>query len=83
MERPARNHEHAFPLVMNRPWPFPARINPCLDHLQHEEVVFIHQRSVNHLAFQIGVTLGDNRGFDDRAGHRREFEFFELVNRLT
>jgi hypothetical protein len=28
MDCPASNHEHAFPLVMNRPWSFPCRVNP-------------------------------------------------------
>jgi hypothetical protein len=43
MNRPARHHEHAFPLVMNRPRMFPRWINPRFDDLQHEEVVFVDQ----------------------------------------
>src|ERR1039457_2143749 len=40
MNRPARHHELAFPLVMNCPGPFPRRVNPRLDDFEDEEVVF-------------------------------------------
>src|SRR5664280_2084244 len=80
LDRPARNRKHAFSLMMNRPWPLPARINPRLDHLQDEKVVLVDQFSINHLAFQTGITLGDERGLDDRRGHRREAKGCELVH---
>ncbi len=40
MERLARHYELAFPLVMSRARLFPRVVNPCLDDLQNEEVVF-------------------------------------------
>ena len=81
LDRPARNPKHALSLMMDCPWPVPARINPRLDHLQDEEVVLSDQSSINHLAFQTGITFGDERGLDDRRRHRREAKGFELVHR--
>jgi hypothetical protein len=40
MNRPARHHEHAFLLVMNRPRMFPRWINPRFDDFKDKEVVF-------------------------------------------
>src|ERR1035437_66563 len=65
---------------MNRPRPFSPWINPRFDHLQDEEVVFGHQPSIHHLAFQAGITLGDKRRFDDPAGHGCEAKGLELVH---
>jgi hypothetical protein len=59
MERPARHHELAFALVMYRPGPFPRRVNPCLDDLQDEEVIFGDEFPIPDLAFQAGITFGD------------------------
>jgi hypothetical protein len=78
MNRPASKHEHALALVMNRPRMFPRWINPGLDDLQHEEVIFGGQLSINDLAFQAGITLGDERGIDARGGHRREAKSLNL-----
>src|ERR1035441_1140094 len=68
LDRPARHHEHAFALMMNRPWPFATRINPCLDHFQNEKVVAVHQSSVQDLAFQIRETFGNERSLDKGGG---------------
>jgi hypothetical protein len=40
MERPTRHHELAFPLMVYRARLFPRGVNPRLDDLQNEEVVF-------------------------------------------
>src|ERR1017187_10278722 len=78
MERPARHHEFAFPLVMYRPGPFPRRVNPRLDGLQDEEIIFGDEFRIPDLAFQAGITFGDERGFDARGCHGREAKGLEL-----
>jgi hypothetical protein len=40
-------------------------VKPGLDHLEHEEVVAVHQLCINHLTLQIGVALGYQRSCDD------------------
>ena len=71
MDRPASHHEHAFPLVMNRPRMFPRWVNPGFDDLKDKEVVFGGQLPINDLAFQTGMAFGDERGLDARGGHGR------------
>lgn len=66
--------------MMNRPGPFPRRVNPRLDDLQDEEVVLGGQFRIPDLAFQAGITFGDERGLDARGGHGREAKDLELVH---
>src|ERR1035438_857454 len=80
MEWPARHHELAFALMMNRSWPFPRRVNPRLDNFQDEEVILGDEFRINDLAFQTGITFGDERSLDARSGHGREAKSLELVH---
>jgi hypothetical protein len=80
MKRPARHHELAFALVMYRPGPFPRRVNPRLDDFQDEEIIFGDEFRIPDLAFQAGITFGDERGLDARGGHGREAKGLELVH---
>src|ERR1017187_10225858 len=80
IDRPASNHEHTFPLVMNRPRMFPRWVDPRFDDLKDKEVVFGDQLPINDLAFQIGMALGDEWGLDARGGHGRETKGLELVH---
>src|ERR1017187_10024360 len=80
IDRPASNHEHAFPLVMNRPRMFPRWVDPRFDDLKDKEVVFGDQLPINDLAFQIGMALGDEWGLDARGGHGGETKGLELVH---
>ena len=80
MQDPACHHEFTFALMMNRPGPFPRRVNPRLDDLQDEEVVLGGQFRIPDLAFQAGITFGDERGLDARGGHGREAKDLELVH---
>ena len=47
--------------------------------LKDKKVVFGHELSINHLAFQIGITPGDERGFDERSSHGCKAKGFELI----
>src|SRR3989304_5520017 len=37
---PARDHERTPAAMMDRPWRLPQRVDPCLEYLEDEEVVF-------------------------------------------
>jgi len=62
MNRPARHHKRALALVMNRPRMFRAGSIHAFDDFEDKEVVFGGQLPINDLAFQTGITLGDERG---------------------
>ena len=83
MERPARHHEFAFALMMNRLGIFPRGVNPRLHDFQDEEVVFRHQLRIHDPAFQAGVTLGDQRSLDPFSRHGGETKFHKLVQSAT
>ena len=34
-------------------------IGPGLHHLENKQIIFVHEAGIDHLAFQIGETLGD------------------------
>ena len=80
MNCPARHHELAFSLMMNRARIFSRRVNPCVNDFQDKEVVFGDQLPVRHLAFQIGIALGDERGLDAFGGYGCKTKHLELVH---
>lgn len=55
------------------------RVDPCLDDLQHEEIVSVHHPGIDDPAFEIGEAFGDQRWRDLLGRKRRQSEGRELV----
>src|ERR1017187_8079198 len=66
--------------MMNRPWPFSRRVHPRLNHFQDEKVILDGKFPIPDLAFQTGITLGDERSLDALGGHGCESKSLELVH---
>jgi hypothetical protein len=64
---------------MYRFWIFLFRIPPCLEDFEHEEVIFIDQSSIDHLALKVGETLREQGRPDTLGGQLFEPECLELV----
>lgn len=65
---------------MNREEPFGARISPRFHHFQDEEIVSLHQGSIEQFALEIGVAFSDQRSLHQGCGQGREVEGLEFVN---
>src|SRR5271154_6356291 len=77
----AGDHEHAVAGIVQSPWLlWPAR-DMRFDYFEDEDVVAVNETIVFQHAFEIGVTLPDQRRLDVGGGLRRQPEFFELVDR--
>ncbi len=59
---------------------FPRGVDPGFKHLKDEEIVLACQTCVDDSAFEIGITLGDERRLDTRCRYRRKANFFERVH---
>ena len=80
LDRLAIDREDATAAMMDRFRLLLRRVDPRLDHFEDEEVVLRRQLRVDHLAFQIGVTLVDQRDIDQFAGRRRQMKLLELID---
>ena len=54
------------------------RVGPGLQHLKNEQIVFVHQAAIDHLAFEIGKTLGDQGRPHPLGLQRRQADLFEF-----
>ena len=68
---------------MNCPGLFPRWVNPRLNDFEDKEIVFRHQVHIHNLAFQAGVTFGNERGFDEFGGQGSESKLLELIHTAT
>jgi hypothetical protein len=58
--------------MMNGPWVFPRRFGPGFYNLQDKKAVFGCHPRINHLAFEIGIALADERHLDAGSGVSRK-----------
>jgi len=65
--------------MVHRPRVFLRGIDPRIEHLKDEDVVFGRHPHIDDPAFEIGIALVDERRLDAGAGHRCQAEFLELV----
>lgn len=66
--------------MMNRPRVFACGVDPRLEHLKDEEVVFGYHLPINDLAFKIRIALADERCLDARGEYLCEPKGLELVD---
>src|SRR3990170_110670 len=78
LDRRSIHHECAAALMMYGLGPLLRRIDPCLEHLQDEKVIFGGEPRVIHPAFQVGEALGDERRGHTRGRHGSQAEGREL-----
>src|ERR1035437_5371506 len=79
-DRLPRDHEHPIAPVVHGPRVLFRGIDPCLQHLEHEEIVFRRQARVDDSALEIRVALRNEWSCDARSGQRREAKLLELVD---
>ena len=58
-------------MIVDGLWILLRRIGPGLEDFKNEEIIFVHETGIGHLAFEIGETLGDQRRPHARGRRRR------------
>jgi len=68
---------------MSRSWVLLRRVNPGLDNLENEDVVFADKPPVHQLAFKVGETFRNQRRLNQVCRYRCQVECIEFCHVTT